>query len=142
MPRQKKSAPPLPTVWRIPDDLWEKIKPLIQELDPPKPTGRKRTEARAILDALLFRLRSGCQWNRLPKEFPDDSTVHRTFQRWVRVGLLDRLWAVLVAECDALGDVDWEWQAADSAMGKARFGGTKSVPTPPTAGKQARNAAS
>ena len=26
--------------------------------------------------------------------------------------------------CEELGGVDWEWQAADGAMGKARLGGT------------------
>jgi transposase len=133
---------PLPTLWRIPDDLWEKLQPLIEALDPPKPTGRKRVEPRSILDAILFRLRSGCQWNHLPKELADDSTAHRTFQRWVQLGVFDRLWALLVADCEALGGVDWEWQAADAAMGKARLGGTSSVPIRPTVRRRARNAAS
>ena len=139
---KKPAKEPLPTIWRIPDDLWARLEPVIAALDPPKPTGRKRVEARPILDAILFRLRTGCQWNHLPKELPDDSTVHRTFQRWVARGVLDRLWALLVAECDALGGVDWEWQAADAAMGKARLGGTSSVPIRPTAPRRARNAAS
>lgn len=140
----KKETPedPLPTIWSIPDELWEKVQPLIAALDPPRATGRKRVAARAILDAILFRLRTGCQWNRLPKEFPDDSTVHRTFQRWVQRGVFDRIWADLVATCDELEGVDWEWQAADGAMGKARFGGISSVPTRPTAGRRARNAVS
>jgi putative transposase len=90
--------------------------------DPPARTGRKRIDARAALDAVVYRLRSGVQWNQLPKEFPDDSSVHRTFQRWVRVGLFTRIWAALVAVCDELGGVDWAWQAADAAMGKARMG--------------------
>jgi hypothetical protein len=64
----------------------------------------------------------------MPKEeFPDDSSVHRAFQRWVELGVLDRIWAaLLVEECEELGGVNWEWQAADGAMGKARFGGTLS----------------
>jgi putative transposase len=72
--------------------------------------------------AIIVRLRSVCQWNHLPKDLPDDSSVHRTFQRWVRLGLLDRLWASLVEVCNQLGGVDWEWQAADGMMGKARMG--------------------
>ncbi len=114
---------PMPTIWRLPDGLWERIEPILREHDPPKPTGRPRVDQRATLDAVVFRLRAGCQWNRLPAEFPDDSSVHRTFQRWVEKGILDRVWATLVEECDELGGVDWEWQAADGAMGKARFGG-------------------
>ena len=39
------------------------------------------------------------------------------------MGVLDRIWAALVEECEGLGGVEWEWQAADGAMGKARFGG-------------------
>jgi putative transposase len=133
--------PVLPTIWRVSDELWERIAPLIAQADPPKPTGRPRIDARAALDAILFRMRSGCQWNQLPKEFPDDSSVHRTFQRWVERGVLDRIWADLVAACAELGGVDWEWQAADGAMGKARFGGTSSVLTRPTGRRRAPNAA-
>ncbi len=114
----------LPTIWRVPDDLWQRIKPLLDEYDPPKPTGRKRIDARLALDAVLFRLRSGCQWNQLPQEFPDDSSVHRTFQRWIRLGLFDHLWAALLNDCADLGGVNWEWQAADGAMSKARLGGS------------------
>lgn len=116
---------PLPTIWRVPDELWERIEPILNEHDPPKATGRPRVDQRAVLDAIIFRMRSGCQWNQMPKgEFPDDSSVHRTFQRWVERGILEIVWAELIEECEELGGVDFEWQAADGAMGKARFGGT------------------
>jgi putative transposase len=124
MARGRRQPKPLPTIWRVPDELWAEIKPILDQYDPPKQTGRKRIDPRAALDAILFRLRSGCQWNQLPKEFPDDSSVHRTFQRWVRLGVFERLWARLVEACDELGGVDWEWQAADGMLGKARLGGT------------------
>lgn len=122
----------LPTIWHLPDELWDKTRPIINQHDPPKHTGRKRIDPRAALDTIIFRMRSGCQWNQLPKEFPDDSSVHRTFQRWIQLGVLDRIWAVLVEDCQELGGVDWRWQAADAAMGKARFGGTVSGQTPQT----------
>jgi putative transposase len=115
---------PLPTIWRVPDELWEIIEPILEKHDPPKSTGRPRIDRREALDAIIFRMRSGCQWNRLPKEFPDDSSVHRTLQRWVELGVLDLIWERLIEECEELGGVDFEWQAADGAMGKARFGGT------------------
>jgi putative transposase len=130
MATKRKKLKALPTIWRVPDELWNKIKPVISKLDPPKQTGRKRIDARAALDAIIFRMRTGCQWNRLPKEFPDDSSVHRTFQRWITLGVLDKIWAVLVEGCQELGAVDWQWQAADTAFAKARFGGTRLVQTP------------
>jgi transposase len=122
----------LGTIWTVSDELWAVIQPILQELDPPKATGRPRIAARAALDATIFRMRSGCQWNQLPERFPDDSSVHRTFQRWVRAGIFERIWAVLIERCEELGGVDWEWQAADGMTGKARMGGTRSAPIPPT----------
>lgn len=135
MPRPRTTSPrpeDLPTIWEVSDALWERLAPIIAEVDPPKSRGRPRIDARQALTAILFRLRSGCQWNHLPQELPDDSSVHRTFQRWVRLGLFDRLWASLVEACDELGGVDWEWQSADGMMGKARMGGISSALTPPT----------
>lgn len=123
----------LATIWTVSDELWAVIAPILATLDPPKATGRRRISARAVLDAIIFRMRSGCQWNQLPERFPDDSSVHRTFQRWVRAGVFARVWAVLLERCEELGGVEWEWQAADGMLGKARMGGTRSAPTPPTA---------
>ena len=94
---------PMPTIWRVPDQLWEKIEPILTEHDPPKSTGRPRIDQREALDSLIFRMRTGCQWNQLPKEFPDDSSVHRTFQRWVELGVLDLIWERLIEECEELG---------------------------------------
>ena len=99
----------LATIWEVPDDLWEQIHPVILEMDPPKATGRKRVDPRRILDGILFRMRPGCHWNGLPRELGDASTIHRTFQRWVELGVLERIWAELVAECEELGGVEWEW---------------------------------
>ena len=125
----------LPTIWDVPDDLWEQIEPVILELDPPKAKGRKRADQRRMLEGIIFRMRSSCQWNHLPKELGDDSTIHRTFQRWVGCGVLEGIWAALVEGCEELGGVDWEWQSADCSMGKARLGGVRLDPTPPTGAK-------
>lgn len=88
----------LKTLWCVSDNLWNKLKLLFDQYDLPKLIGRKRIDARAALDAIIFRLRSGCQWNQLPDKFPDDSSVHLTFQRWEQNGVLDRIWAALVVE--------------------------------------------
>ena len=129
------------TIWEVSDELWMEIEPLLLATDPPKSTGRKRADQRQMLNGIIFRLRSGCQWNHLPKELGDDSTLHRTFQRWVDRGVLAKVWAMLIERCEELGGVDWEWQAADAAMGKARLGGAKLVPIPRTEGKPVRSAA-
>jgi transposase len=76
---------------RLTAEEWEKVRPLLEAHDPPSRLGRKRTNPRGVLEAIIYRQRSGCPWNALPSEFPDDSTVHRTYQRWQRLGILDRL---------------------------------------------------
>jgi putative transposase len=126
----KKKKKALPTIWEVPDELWKRMAPLILELDPPKDTGRPRANPRNVMDAIIFRIRTGCQWNHIPRVYGDDSTIHRTFQHWVEIDLFPQLWALLVEECEEFGLVDWEWQAADSAMGKARLGGDEIGPNP------------
>jgi putative transposase len=45
--------------------------------------GRPRTvELRAVMNAILYILATGCQWRALPKEFPPRSTVQGYFYRW------------------------------------------------------------
>lgn len=119
-----------PTIWEVSDDLWEIIRILLDEYDPPASTGRPRNDRRSILNAIIHRFRSGCQWNHLPREFGDDSTIHRVFQHWVKLGIFEKIWAELLAECNELEQVQWDWQAADGWMGKARMGGDSIGPNP------------
>ena len=155
MSKQTDKAKALPTIWVVPDPLWKTIAAVLAIYDPPKTTGRARIDARKAFDGIIFRMRTGCQWNQLPKGFGDDSSVHRTFQRWEALGIFDILWAILLTYCDERGGVDWQWQSADDCLGKARGvpkqagdpdnpraakkGGPKnaSAPIPPTVAKQA-----
>lgn len=116
---------PLETMWEIPDKAWDLIEPLLNDLYPPASTGRPRTDLRRAFNGIIFRMRTGCQWNQLPKMFGDDSSVHRWFQRWVRDGVFEALWATLITDCEELEGVDWRWQSADCCLGKARFEGEK-----------------
>ena len=141
MARQKRKVKPLATIWEVDDELWKIIQSIVIEMDPPSWTGRDRIDQRAALNGIIYQMRSGCQWNHLPEEFGDDSSVHRTFQRWIQKGVLERIWATLIENFEELGGVNWQWQSADGAMGKARLGGTLSVQTPRIVGKTAPSAA-
>jgi len=124
--RKPKPKPrPLGTIWEVSDSLWERLQPILLEFWPRKATGRHVANWRLALNGIIFRMRSGCQWEQLPRKFGPKSTVHDWFQRWCQGGIMQRLWAQLVQECDELGAVDWEWQSADGRLGKARFGGKK-----------------
>ena len=71
----------LPTIWQVPDDLWEMVQCLLDRFDPPNKTGRKCIDARRALNGMIYRMRTGCQWNHLPMEFGDDASIHRTQPR-------------------------------------------------------------
>ena|SRR5215207_4525269 len=136
------AAQALDTIWEVDDPLWAMIEPVLAEYWPRKRTGRPPACWRRCVNGIIYQMRTGCQWNKLPREFGDDSTVHRWFQRWAANGVLEQVWAALVEHCDDLGGVEWKWQAADGSLAKARFGGPTSAPTRRTGRKRARRPAS
>lgn len=128
----------LDTIWEVDDALWAIIEPILIAFWPRKRTGRPPACWRGCFNGIIYQMRTGCQWNSLPEEFGDDSTVHRWFQRWSEAGILERIWAVLIEHCDELHGVEWKWQAADGSLAKARFGGSISARIPRTGRKTAR----
>jgi transposase len=51
--------------------------------------GRKPIDRRLILDAIMYVVRTGCQWRQLPNDFPPWKTVYTVFWRWRLVCALD-----------------------------------------------------
>jgi putative transposase len=71
------------------DEQWKLVEPL---LPPPSPWGRKRTlDLRQVTDALLYLVRTGCQWRMLPKDFPNWNSVRYYFDAWTHNGTLQRI---------------------------------------------------
>ncbi|MCA1697179.1 MAG: IS5 family transposase [Actinobacteria bacterium] len=72
----------------VTDEQWALIEPHI----PIYPGGRPRTTStRDVLDAVLYLLRTGCQWRYLPVDFPPRSTVWRYFDEWRHNGTLEAI---------------------------------------------------
>ncbi len=118
--------------WRIPDWLWERMEPLLPA-PPPHPLGchRPRVPDRSAMDAILLVLRTGMQWNALDATgVCSSSSAHRRFQEWVGAGVFHEIWRQGLLEYDAVVGIDWDWLAADGAMGKAPLGGPKTGPNP------------
>jgi len=71
------------------DQQWAAVE---QELPPAPSGGRERTvDLREIVDAILYRLRTGCSWELLPHDFPPKSTVYEYYARWRNDGTWERL---------------------------------------------------
>jgi putative transposase len=138
-----------PTIWRVDDDLWALLEPVLKVDKPRKKPGRPRRDDRAIFDGLVWLARTGAQWSQLPREFGPKSTAHERFAEWVETGALDRAWAVLLRAYDGEIGLDWAWQAADGCIVKAPFGKKGALArrkprgaTPPTGASRAPSATS
>ena len=88
-----------------PSDLTDEQWALIEPLLPPAPTGGRprKTAMRDVVDAILYTLRTGCQWRYLPGDLPPKSTVWRYFDRWRRDGTLDTTHDLLRRKVRAAG---------------------------------------
>ena len=119
---------PTTTQYRISDQLWELLEPLL-----PKRVnthrfggGRPRVPDRQCADAIFFVLRTGCQWEALNQtNLCAKSTAHDRFQEWVEADVFLKLWQEGVQRFDELGGIDWAWLSMDGAMTKAPLGGEK-----------------
>ena len=70
------------------DQDWATLAPL---LPAPATTGRPRRVAlRAVVNAIFYQNRTGCQWRFLPRDFPPKSTVFYYYRRWSQDGTWER----------------------------------------------------
>jgi putative transposase len=125
--------------WRIPDDLWDELKGFLPE-HPNRHRfggGKPRTADRTCMDAIFFRLRTGCQWKALDAtRFCPGSTAHDRYQEWVQAGVFLDLWRAGLLEYDFLQGIDWSFVSMDGCMTKAPLGGEKTGKNPTDRGKR------
>ncbi len=71
------------------DKQWEIIAPFIP---PPKTGGRPRTtDMREVCNAIYYHLKTGCQWEYLPKDFPPHATVYHYYRKWQKKGVWEEM---------------------------------------------------
>ena len=120
----------LPTIWSIPDQMWQKIRGLLPKQKAKNTPGRPPIPYRTVLNGILFVLRTGCHWKAIPKEFGSGSTVHRRFQQWEQAGIIDEIIKQMLVWYDQTHRIDWQWQSADTKMLPSPLGGEDTGPNP------------
>jgi putative transposase len=124
------------TIWHIPDDLWSLIAPVLGPEKQPGTRGRKDTPFRVAFDAVVYVLTTGCQWQALPRsEYAPASTIHGIYRKWVKAGVFEKAWKLLLAYYDKKLGIDWKWQSLDATITKAPLGGDETGPSPVDRGK-------
>jgi transposase len=111
------------TFFDVPDELWALVEPLLPPEPPKEYGGRPRVPARRVFAAIVYRLRTGCQWKAIPRTLVDGGTAHRWFARWVRAGVFERLHTASLRDHDRRVGLAWLWCSMDTALIKAPKGG-------------------
>ena len=107
---------------------WEILDNLI-----PKPKsrddrrGRPWKDRRAVLNGILWVLRTGAPWADVPDRYPSYQTCHRRFQQWVRSGVMRGVLEALAADLKIRGVLDVEEAFIDGSFAPAKKGAPRSA---------------
>jgi transposase len=104
------------TFLEIPDELWARIAPLFIGFERKRPGGSVPTPFRTLLAGMLYRLKTGCQWSMLPKQYGAKSTLHEHYQRWIHAGLFSEVLRIIATEFHNHSGFDFAWQSMDGSL--------------------------
>jgi transposase len=75
------------------DVQWSKLEPLLHAARVQRHGGGRprKYQPRRIVDAMLYVVKTGCQWRQLPTDFPPWKSVHEQFRSWRASGTWERV---------------------------------------------------
>ncbi|HEX5733995.1 MAG TPA: transposase [Blastocatellia bacterium] len=85
--QKKGSFVPSQLTKRLSDEEWKLIKPLLPTLEPKSKRGGRRKDDRRIMGLVLYKMRSGCPWNDLPK----GRTLLARYNEWQAAGVFEQM---------------------------------------------------
>ena len=111
----------------LPKDLtdaqWKVLNDLIPE---PKPRhdgrGRPWKDRRAVLNGIMWVLRTGAPWADIPERYPSYQTCHRRFQQWVRSGIMRGILEAVAKDLQIRGRLDVHEAFIDGSFAPAKKG--------------------
>ncbi len=108
---------------KLTDTQWAIVAPLLPQPQPRADRrGRPRQDDRKILDGILWILRTGAQWEELPKIVPPKSTCHDRFQQWTRAGALAEVLKALAEDLQERGALALSECFIDATFASAKKG--------------------
>ena len=106
----------------VSNEEWARLEPLLRFRQWPDGRGRPPQDTRAVLNGVLWILRTGAQWRELPPKYPPSQTCHRRFQQWVRTGQLNKALRALARELHGHGLLPLEEGLIDGTFASAKRG--------------------
>lgn len=109
---------------RITNQQWELLEPFFPEKKQRKDKkGRPGYSNRALLDGVLWVLKTGARWSDLPKSiYPSYPTCYRAFQRWVKSKLFEKVLRVLIEDLEKRGKIKLAETFIDATFVDAKKG--------------------
>src|SRR5947209_15063853 len=106
------------------DAQWASLEPYFAS-PPPRPDrrGRPWTDARQVLNGVLYVLRTGCAWADLRRTYPPRSTCHDRLQLWIQSGVFKAVLDNVAADLQAAGLLDLRECFIDGTFAPAKRGG-------------------
>jgi transposase len=99
------------------DDQWAALAPHLPRQR--AATGRPAKDHRLVVEAIVWRLRTGAPWRDLPERYGPWRTVYTRFRRWQQAGVWERVLGALQQQADAQGDLDWSLHCLDGTTVRA-----------------------
>jgi transposase len=112
--------------WKLTDEQWAKIEPLLPKLKKSKHGGRPWIDNRRVFEGILWVLRTGAPWEDVPKKYASGSTCWRRLRDWEEQDIWLDIWRAFLAELDKRGQLDWSECFADGSFASAKKGANAS----------------
>jgi len=105
---------------------WEYLRPFVEWEQERRQRadcrGGRFSDARRVLDGVLWILRTGAPWHDLPPRYGPYQTCHRRFQQWRQAGVLDGILWALCEDLLARGELGLEETFIDATFAGAKKG--------------------
>lgn len=69
--------------------------------------GRRWRDHRQVLNAILWKLRTGAPWRDLPERYGPWKTAHERLRLWTADGTWQKILDEVVVKDDSIGEVEW-----------------------------------
>src|SRR5580693_924750 len=109
------------------DAQWAVLDPLFRPQRRSDGRGRPWRDTRAVVNGVLWILRTGALWHDLPNRYPPSQTCHRRFQHWQRSGVLLQLLQKLAQDLRDRGKLDLSEALVDASFSSAKKGALPSA---------------
>lgn len=80
--------------------------------------GRPWADSRTVIEAIIYRYRTGIPWRDLPECYPSWQTIYQRYRRMTCDGTFEVIHQTLLADAEDRGLIDWDF-SVDATITRA-----------------------